>query len=660
MHRKSHRHGGALLPCLLGALLASAPQATAQPDTPAKPPRPAAEVHAVQSPDVGQLERTQAAGTVNDAARAAAQQTGGETHAPRASVRQPKDPLTYDLWVLLPALVAILLAVLTRQVVPALFVGVVVGAYMLVPCLPPGDALAARHPVIGGFRLAAERYVIGSLVEPLDGYYRLKILIFTLLIGFTVGVMGRSGGTAGLVRLVAGDTASRRRGALTAWLAGIVVFFDDYANTMIVGPTMRSVFDRVRLSRAKLAYIVDSTAAPVASLALIGTWVGAEIGFIQTGLDGIAGKSEPGFLLNQQGELIDGMRAFLNSLPYRFYPILALFLVFLVALTGRDFGPMKRAEQRALSDTEPLPAGGASPDGDAVAAAPRWWLGLIPVLTLVVGTIAVLVATGRSALVQQGGTPDQVSFWQSAYKLLNAADPYASIFYGALLSAIVAVLLAVVAKACTVREASDAGLGGMSRMFPALVILVLAWALSAAEQDLMLGQVVTAKLQAGDFPAAWAPMVIFICAAGISFATGTSWGTMGILCPVAVTIAARLAADMEPDRALTLFYASVGSVLAGAIFGDHCSPISDTTVLSSVASGCRHEEHVWTQLPYALLGAIVAMGFGDVACSVYDQPWYYGLGGGAVLLVLVVLIIARAPKMPPPAASFDPPEPSTL
>ncbi len=186
------------------------------------------------------------------------------------TVRVAKDPKSYGLWVLIPALVAIFLAILTRQVVPALVVGIVVGAYMMLPCQAVGSAFADGNSVVNGFRLAMEQYVLGAITTPKEGYYRIKIMIFTLVIGFAVGVIGRNGGTAGMVKLVAGSSESPRRTGLTAWFAGLVVFFDDYANTMIVGPTMRSVFDKVKMSRAKLAYIVDSTAAPVASLAISG------------------------------------------------------------------------------------------------------------------------------------------------------------------------------------------------------------------------------------------------------------------------------------------------------------------------------------------------------------------------------------------------------
>jgi Na+/H+ antiporter NhaC len=563
-----------------------------------------------------------------------------------AETREPRDPRTfYKLWVLLPAIVAILLAIFTRQVVPALVVGVLVGAYMMVPCLPLDSPYDGSNPVVGGFRLAAEKYVIGSIIDPDRDFGKVKIIVFTVIIGFMVGVIGRNGGTAGLVKLVAGETDSPRRGALTAWLAGLVVFFDDYANTMIVGPTMRSIFDRLKISRAKLAYIVDSTAAPVASIALVGTWVGAEIGYIGDGFD-MLGADRPEFLAG-----VAPMEAFIQSLAYRFYPILALVLVFWIALTGRDFGPMKKAQAKALAGQEDRPYESTSPQLEEGAPRPRWWLGLIPVLVLLGMTVAVLFFTGRAGGGEEAIANEGVAWWQSASEILRRADANLSIFYGALLAAITAVILTLAARACSTKDVVDAGLEGMARMFPAIVILVLAWALSRVEQELMLGQVAQDYLEAANFPAHWLPLAIFVAAALVSFATGTSWATMGILCPIAVTVTAGLAADLDPDAAIKVFYAAVGSVLAGSIFGDHCSPISDTTVLSSVASGCRHESHVWTQIPYALLAAIVAMGVGDVMCSRWDWPWYSGLAAGTVLLLLVVLIVGRRAK---PALAAEP------
>ena len=239
---------------------------------------------------------------------------------------------------------------------------------------------------------------------------------------------------------------------------------------------------------------------------------------------------------------------------------------------------------------------------------------------------------------------ENAALWFKISTIFGAADSYISIYYGAIMSAVVALILTAISRAVKLKDAVDAGLEGMSRMFPAIVILILAWSLSAVEQNLKLSEIVGDHLLAAQFPAHWLPLAVFICAAGISFATGSSWATMGILCPIAVTLSAGLVTDLDPAYAFNIFSATVGSVLAGAIFGDHCSPISDTTVLSSIAAECPHEEHVWTQLPYALVTAVAAMAFGDVMCSVYKQPWYYGLGAGAFLLLFVVIVFARSPK----------------
>jgi len=245
-------------------------------------------------------------------------------------------------------------------------------------------------------------------------------------------------------------------------------------------------------------------------------------------------------------------------------------------------------------------------------------------------------------------------WYEKAGVVVGHADAYVSIFYGAITSAVFALLLTLAAGACKLKDVIEAGLNSAARMFPAIVILILAWSLSQVSQDLMLGQVVSSKLQAMDFPITWLPLAIFVSAALISFATGTSWGTMGILCPVAVTVGARLAGELPTDQALPLFYATVGSVLAGAIFGDHCSPISDTTVLSSLASDCPHEEHVWTQMPYAIVVAIVGMGLGDVLCSRFGQPPRIAIPAAMFVLLLFLVIFGRRPRAIEPPDHLKP------
>ncbi|MCH7793279.1 MAG: hypothetical protein IID31_13490, partial [Planctomycetes bacterium] len=370
-----------------------------------------------------------------------------------ADVKTPED---YGLWVIAPAVVAIVLAMILRQAVPALFIGVLVGGYMLIPCMDP-SARPSGHPALSGLRLAIETYVINAIAEPGAGQKgHILIIVFTLTIGAMVGVISANGGTRALVEWVARFASTSRKGQLTGWLAGMVVFFDDYANSMIVGPTMRPMYDRLKISRAKLAYIVDSTAAPVASIALLGTWVGAELGFIQDGLDAVAATGAPEFMAN-----MDKWDVFVQSIPYRFYPIFALWMVFVVALTGRDFGPMRGAESRALAEnppnTGPAGVGGTEPKASS------GWLAALPILTLVGVTIGALYATGKDGLSEGDDA--------SLRNILSSADSYISILYGALGSVSLALILSVLARACSLRVAMDGALDGMSRLFPAIVIL---------------------------------------------------------------------------------------------------------------------------------------------------------------------------------------------
>ncbi len=573
----------------------------------------------------------------------------------------------YGYWVLLPAAVAIALAVLFRQVVPALIVGILTGAYMIAPHLDGPGSYGDAPGVIRGLRVAVETYLIGPadlepIIDPASGHDaagtyitgitqragsprpvhgalrdvpHLQVVLFTLLIGAMVGILSANGGTAALVQSVSHLAWNRRRGQILGWTAGLVVFFDDYANCMIVGPTLRPVCDRLRISRQKLAYLVDSTAAPVASLALVGTWIGAEIDYIQSGLDDIGGAL-PDFLAG-----VSAYQLFLYSLPYRFYAIFTLLLVLLLGASGRDFGPMRAAEARAAQ-----PSAHQAGRLEQGVPAGRWWYAGWPIVVLITVTLAILFRTGWSGVdAQRFG---HMAAGEKLGHLLYHADAYASILYGAIAAVSLSALLTRWAGALTVSETIDAGLKGMAQVFPAVVVLVLAWTLSQIMQDLQLAQVAKRALgPAGlQFDAGYLPLAIFVTAAAVSFSTGTSWGTMGILCPLTVTVAVGLVADLPSDQAARLLYAAVGSVLAGAVFGDHCSPISDTTVLSALASGCSLESHVWTQLPYALTAAVVAMVCGDALGSHFHQPLWICLGSGAAVLVLVVMVLGRRPPIP--------------
>jgi Na+/H+ antiporter NhaC len=537
-------------------------------------------------------------------------------------------------WVLLPPLVAIILAIVWRQVIPALAVGTLVGATMVGWA---GGDHAVGPLLLAGLRLAVETYLIGAIADA----DHIKIIVFTLTIGGMVGIIAENGGTGAIVRAVAGWARDRRRGQLATWLAGLLVFFDDYANAMIVGPAMRPICDRLRISRAKLAYLVDSTAAPVASIAIIGTWIGAEIDYIQIGLDGL--DARPAFLAE-----VNGYGAFLASIPYRFYPLLALFMVLAIGLLNRDFGPMRAAESAVAGNThtDDVPRDDNAPIG-------RAWYAAVPILILVCFTLGLLVLTGyRSVAAADGPMPGGLELVQ---QIISNGDSYNAILYGALAAIVAAIIISLVTRRLTIARTMDSATDSMARMFPTMLVLVLAWTLAATISDLELGVVAREMLRAASFDVAWLPLAIFVTASIVSFATGTSWGTMGILCPAVVTIAAGLLADVPAAEAAPLFYASVGAVLAGAVFGDHCSPISDTTVLSSLASDCTLEQHVWTQMPYALVVGVVSILAGDVLCRQTDIPWWGGLGIGAAALVLILLIFggsprrAAAPSAPPAA-----------
>lgn len=554
----------------------------------------------------------------------ATQPAGAAATAP--TLIPPED--RYGLWVVTPAAVAIAVAILLRQVLPALILGILTACTLMMHCLPPGEAFGGPG-FIAVFRLAVERYLVGALTDPSHSGEadpsRVQTVLATLTIAGVVGVINLNGGTSAFVAQIARLATTRIRGMVATYLAGMAVFFDDYSNCLIIGPTMRPLLDRLRVSREKLSFILDATAAPVASLAPFGTWIATEVGFIGAGFAQLdAEGNRPAFL---QG--ITAYQAFLASLPYRYYAIFTLVLVFLIAVTNRDFGPMRAAERRVRNQPEEDLV-----KGNVTAESARWWYAGIPVGVLIFATMTILFLTGFYSPNQ----PREIA------GILSEANAYISILYGAMLALITALSISVASRAQTLAAAFESMMTGIQRVFPAVAILVLAWTLSDAMKELHIGKVAVHELRSHDFAPTLLPLLIFVSSCVVSFATGTSWGTMGIICPVAVLLAGHLAADMPHDQALGLFYGSVGSVLAGAVFGDHCSPISDTTVLSALASECPLEKHVWTQIPYALVAAGMEILAGDLLCGYFGLSVWVGLAAGTVLLVVIVFAIGRTPE----------------
>lgn len=549
----------------------------------------------------------------------------------------PVDPGSLPGWVsLVPPLLAIAFALIFREVVISLFAGIWLGALFI----------AGMNPITATMA-TLDNFILGSFANDSS---RVSIAMFSLLLGGMVGVITRSGGTSGIVEALRPYATNRRRGQIMVWLAGLVIFFDDYANTLIVGNTMRPVTDRLRVSREKLAYIVDSTAAPLASIAVISTWVGFEISLIGSSLQSAAAQAtDPSLQADLLAAAANPFNIFVETIPFRFYPILALIFVLMIAVTQRDFGPMLTAERRAASGGGVLRPG-STPVSDPTSEVPemvddgvhRWYNAMVPLLAVVLVALAGIVYTGMAEL----GPGDH-----AAWDIVGAADPFRSLLWASFSGCFVAILMAVVEKVLTVGGAIEAWMGGMRAMLLAIVILVLAWALGGVTESLGTGSYL-ADLLGSSLSPRLLPVLVFLVAAAMSFATGTSWGTMAILFPVVVP----LAVAMEPTAGIPEpeFYAillsSISSIMAGSIFGDHCSPISDTTVLSSMASSCDHIDHVRTQLPYALAAAVVGMGVGDIPTAWGMSPWISLVLGTGILYGVLRFLGQRDEDEPIPDA----------
>jgi Na+/H+ antiporter NhaC len=543
----------------------------------------------------------------------------------------PVEPKYLPGWVsILPPLLAIVLALIFREVVSALFIGVWLGAFLWAGL----DPFAAVLRTVDSF----------ALPELADADHA-AIVIFSLLIGGMVGIIGRNGGTHGIVERLAPYATTPRRGLLATYFQGLAIFFDDYASTLIVGNTMRPVTDRLRVSREKLSYIVDSTSAPIASISFVSTWVGYEISLIADGLEAASASvaaADPALAASLASS--SAFSVFLDTIPYRFYPLLALVFVFAVIWMRRDFGPMYHAEVRSASGKGLYRPGAllmADTSGGMMEPAPgvrmRWWNAALPVLTVVAGVIVGLYFSGRSALGPGG---------HLLRDIFGSANSFYVLLWASLLGCLVAVVLSVGQRLLTLHETMDAWLAGMRSMVLAMVILVLAWSLGHTAEVLGTAQFISSVIE-GNIPVGLLPVLVFAVAAAISFATGTSWGTMAILLPLVIPLGAELTvgAGLQADGHYTILLGVVSSVLAGSIFGDHCSPISDTTVMSSMASACDHLDHVRTQLPYAVIVAATAMLIGDIPTAYGLSPWV-SLAVATGILFLALRLLGRRTDLP--------------
>ena len=516
---------------------------------------------------------------------------------------------------ILPPLVAILMALILKEVISSLFFGILTGTFLMAYYSGCGPLEALG----GGLLRVADTYVVGSLYDA----DHVKIIVFTLLIGGMVMVITANGGMRGIVNWLAKRAKGPRSGQLMTFVMDLCVFFDDYSNTLVVGNTMRPLADKLHISREKLAYIVDSTSAPVVAVAFITTWIGAELSYIQDSI-------------NNLGLEMSSYSVFFHSLAYSFYPFLTLAFVLMIILSGRDFGPMLKAERKARGTTSVATEASIQQDecGHAVDA-------LVPLIVLIVGTMAGLIATGYDVSVWADGS---TGFFAKLSATVGAANSYQALLWSSLCSLLTAIVVTLLRRKVKFTKVMESAVEGFKSMFNAVVILTMAWAIALVTKDMHTAEFVSQLLVQWSLSPALVPVITFVLAALIGFSTGTSWGTMAILYPLILPASWLLCQErgFVMEQTLPIFYNVVASVLAGAVMGDHCSPISDTTIMSSLSSQCDHLSHVGTQMPYALTVGSVALFLGVLPTALGLPSWVAFLVGVAVLY-LIIRLFGRNP-----------------
>ncbi|MFP8489253.1 Na+/H+ antiporter NhaC family protein [Gracilimonas sp. Q87] len=514
-------------------------------------------------------------------------------------------------WIsILPPLVAIAIALIFKQVLFALFLGIWMGAFLI------GNI--SFSGIFSSFFGSLSDYIVPGVSDP----DRMSIVVFSILIGGMVGIITDNGGTRGVIKAITKFVRTKVQGMVVTSLMGFIVFFDDYANTMVVGNTMRPLTDKLRISRAKLAYLVDATAAPIATVALVSTWIGAMVGFIATAEAEMANFNEAAYSV------------FIHSLPYNFYAFFTILFVILIAFSGRDYGTMLKARitlYKAKHDPKidkyNLYKEKIEEDEEKKSES-HWTNAAIPILTLVIGTIAGLFVTGEGNSVQA---------------IVETANSYNALLWGSIASVVVAIVMTLSQKLLDVEKTLEGMMNGMHVMFDGVLILVLAWALSD----------VTVALGTADYLISvfgetlnpyWMPALVFVLSALTAFATGSSWGTMGILMPLVVPLAWQIgnSTGIPYEVTLEVIYASVSAVLAGSVWGDHCSPISDTTILSSIATQCDHVEHVNTQLPYAMTVGVISI-VAMISALVLNIPIWIIYPTGVIIIIGIIYKFGKIP-----------------
>lgn len=511
------------------------------------------------------------------------------------------------LWSLLPPVVAIGLALITKEVYSSLFIGIVTGGIL--------TAANAGTGFEGMFTAIVQEGFIANLADS----YNVGILIFLVVLGAIVVLMNKAGGSRAYGEWAAKHIKSRAGACISTFFLGVLIFVDDYFNCLTVGSVMRPVTDKYKISRSKLAYLIDSTAAPVCIIAPISSWAAAVSGTV---------------------EGVNGIQLFISTIPYNLYAILTLLMVVFVALTGMDFGSMKLHENNAAK-------GDLFTTRSTVYAAddkPSHTKGKVIDLIL---PVVILISLCILGMIYTGG------FFSGKDFINSFADCDAS--YGLSLGSMAALIVIIGYFLCrrvlTFTECMDSVAAGFKQMVPAILILTFAWTLKTMTSFLEAGVFVSGIVEGATTLDLFLPLILFVVAIGLAFATGTSWGTFGILIPIVTSVFSTEIAEVSSSGDIpSMVIICISACLAGAVCGDHCSPISDTTIMASTGAQCDHVNHVSTQLPYALtVAAVSAVGY---LLSGFIQNVFIVLGVSALLMigVLVVLIMITGSAKPPKPA----------
>ena len=486
-------------------------------------------------------------------------------------------------WALVPALVAICLALITKEVYSSLFAGILIGALFF-----------------SGFSFEGtfNHILNDGLIKVLSDSYNVGIIIFLVILGTLVALMNKGGGSQAFGKWASKNIKSREGAALATWFLGVLIFVDDYFNCLTVGSVMKPVTDKFKISRAKLAYIIDATAAPICIIAPISSWAAAVSGFVE-------------------GE--NGLKLFISVIPYNYYALFTMLTVVLISIMNVNFGPMKEYEDKAMRG-DIYGIRDSSKKVEKVEGNGEVIDLVLPVIILVVSCVLGLIYSG--------------GFFKGENDLINSfanSDASVGLVIGSSFTLIIVIIYYIIKGVLPFKSCMDCIIEGFTNMVPAIVILTFAWCLKEMTTSLGATQFVNSIVsESMQYLYILLPCIIFVIGAFISFATGTSWGTFGILIPIVVSIF-----EGSADRQLMII--GISACMAGAVFGDHCSPISDTTIMSSAGAECNHILHVSTQLPYAVLVAVISFISYYIAASTRNV--FFPLIAGAALIYITLVSI---------------------